>query len=686
MKAERDELSCTHCGARRSFIKPPLFIVTGAAGSGKSTACQRLAGTIDGVLFLDADTFADDLTSVATPQRDYVAFWRFLLRLAHEVGQNDTSVAFCGIALPEQVLANSDMLDYFSAVHFIGLVCDEEVLRTRISSRAGGASAAQRSDLHLDINRRLRLSASTVPNMTLIDATRERAAVAAAIRQAIVPDDLDDVSDEIWRPGYQGPAPVSAPIKFPPETDPVPRLPEQDPVPAAMGRPRRRPSTGTIVGIVAVVAMSATIVTLVTNSNREPADSTSAPAVERFALPDVVATDGVPFAGADPRRLPGTLDPIWSQSVPAAEGDDVWVEVIDRRSVLVAIGPDQTMPTGSSVLQSLDAETGITRWSTDFAVAPDSLAFVAANADSIAVIIDGTLTGIDAATGASVWTFGGTAAIIESNVERLVGTDILAIGSPDGTSTLVDMTTGDTVGQLDGPTIATDQLGQFYVRRDDDIVRYDLGNGFSSPTMVAAGLGDPVVAVVGRRVITSGPEGWTASIAADERLGLERGVLDGSEDFPTAAAILPMVGTTFVVAGAGVIVGADLDGGDIRFAWKRDGTVTAMYPTERGFLVHAASRGGAAQTIYDGRNGNAVVTLTVTAGLFDSLVVAGNGVLTKKTDPDGPRLAGLDLDGNEMWAIRDVTAASVGDRLIVTTTRLDDGSVRLDAVGDLPTP
>jgi len=60
MKAERNELSCTRCGDRRSFIKPPLFIVTGAAGSGKSTACQRLAGTINGVLFLDADTFADE--------------------------------------------------------------------------------------------------------------------------------------------------------------------------------------------------------------------------------------------------------------------------------------------------------------------------------------------------------------------------------------------------------------------------------------------------------------------------------------------------------------------------------------------------------------------------------------------------------------------------------------------------
>jgi hypothetical protein len=449
-----------------------------------------------------------------------------------------------------------------------------------------------------------------------------------------------------------------------------------------VGRRRRRSATLTVAGIVAVVAMSATIVTWVTNSDDEPADSTSVPAVERYELPDVVATSGVPFARADPRRLPDTLDPIWTRPVPAAEGDDVWVEVIDRRFVLVAIGPDRTAPTRSSVLHSLDAETGVAQWSIDLTASPRSVTLVATNADTIVLIVDGTLTGIDAATGEAVWVLRSVPALAETNVERVAGTDLVAIGSADGTSTLVAMTSGDIVGQLDGPTIAIDQLGQLYVRRGDDIVRYDRGDGYSSPTLVAAGLDDPVVAVVGGRVLTSEADSWTASIADDERLGTERELLDGSEGFPIAAAVLPMVGATFVVAGEGAIVGADLDGQEIRLAWERDGTVTAMYPTERGFLVHAASRGGADQTIYDGRNGTAVVTLTMAPGLFDALVVAGNGILTKKTDPDGARLAGLDLDGNEIWALRGVTAASVGDRLIVTTTRLDDGSIRLDGVGD----
>jgi len=51
-----------------------LLVVTGAAGSGKSTLCTRLAGTIPGVVLLDADIFAVDLVSVVPPNQDYQAF------------------------------------------------------------------------------------------------------------------------------------------------------------------------------------------------------------------------------------------------------------------------------------------------------------------------------------------------------------------------------------------------------------------------------------------------------------------------------------------------------------------------------------------------------------------------------------------------------------------------------------
>jgi outer membrane protein assembly factor BamB len=435
---------------------------------------------------------------------------------------------------------------------------------------------------------------------------------------------------------------------------------------------------------------------MLANPAEDLADSAPAPAVvgdelvaaqttERYALPDIVATTGVPFVGADPKRLPDRLDSIWSRTVPADATDDVWVEVIDRRFAVVVVGDDRASPTASSVLRSLDAESGVTRWSIDLEVPPRAVSFVAATADTVALIVAGQLIGIDSATGEEVWRLVRAQPIFASGVNRLRGTGFLAIRASGGTSTLVDITSGETVGQLEGPTIGTDHLGRWFVRRGADIVAYDLGDGFQEPVLVAVGVEDPVVAVLGREVLASSSEGWNVSAVSAEEIGFERDVPEGADEFPTAVAILPMLGTTFVVAGPGSIVGANLDGRTMRLGWMRNGAVTAMYPTERGFLIHAATEGGAIQTIYDGRTGDDLATLTITPGQLESLEVTANGLLTKEASSDGTRLAGLDLDGTEIWSIRDVQEASVGDRLIVTTKRLDDGSVRLDAVGDIPT-
>lgn len=111
------------------------MVVAGAGGSGKSTLCHRLARSIDGVVVLDADVFAKDLVSIVSPNRDYPSFWCSLMRFAHEISQNGDVVAYLGVTLPEQVQANQYAMSYFSAVHFLGLVCEEADLRSRILTR-----------------------------------------------------------------------------------------------------------------------------------------------------------------------------------------------------------------------------------------------------------------------------------------------------------------------------------------------------------------------------------------------------------------------------------------------------------------------------------------------------------------------------------------------------------------------
>jgi predicted kinase len=166
------------------------LVVSGAAGVGKSTVCARLAGTIPGAVLLDADVFAEDLVSVASLNQDYPAFWRSMMRLAHELAQNNVVVVYFSVMLPAQVLANSDMLSYFNSVHFLCLTCPPDVLRARLAGRVGsGATPARqlraRIEVWLDFNSALVAAASEVPTVTVLDAGRTMHQVEYDVRHWI---------------------------------------------------------------------------------------------------------------------------------------------------------------------------------------------------------------------------------------------------------------------------------------------------------------------------------------------------------------------------------------------------------------------------------------------------------------------------------------------------------------------
>jgi gluconate kinase len=179
-------LRCQRCADERPFLRAPLLVVTGSAGIGKSTLCARLAGTVRGVVALDADIFAEDLISVVLPNQDYPAFWRSMMRLAHETSQNQLTVVFFATMLPEQLLANTDVLNFFASVQFLCLTCDRDDLQERIARRDGDAIAAARIEAWIEFDRALLKAAAETPGATVMDAGRSMNDVEHDVRSWIV--------------------------------------------------------------------------------------------------------------------------------------------------------------------------------------------------------------------------------------------------------------------------------------------------------------------------------------------------------------------------------------------------------------------------------------------------------------------------------------------------------------------
>jgi predicted kinase len=186
-------LICPHCGSERAFLRKPLLVVTGTPGTGKSTVCARLAGTIPEAVLLDLDVFVDEIGSAAPPDPDYAAFWRLMMRLAHEVSQNDLAVVCFSVMLPEQVLANTEALRYFDSVEFLCLTCPPETLRARLTSRRGwGAAAGEAEGLSaavaywLEFDRILVDSAGRLPTATILDSAGEPDRVSEEVRDWLV--------------------------------------------------------------------------------------------------------------------------------------------------------------------------------------------------------------------------------------------------------------------------------------------------------------------------------------------------------------------------------------------------------------------------------------------------------------------------------------------------------------------
>jgi hypothetical protein len=166
------EAVCAHCGHAHPFLRLPLFVVTGASGAGKSALLLNTVGQLDGYVPLEMDILWGP--AFDQPQDDYREFRSVWLRMAKNIGQAGRPVVLFGSTVPEQFESNPERR-YFSQIHYLALVCQPDILSTRLRARPGwresGSADFLASMQHF--NRWFIENAhKTSPPMTLLDTSQ----------------------------------------------------------------------------------------------------------------------------------------------------------------------------------------------------------------------------------------------------------------------------------------------------------------------------------------------------------------------------------------------------------------------------------------------------------------------------------------------------------------------------------
>jgi gluconate kinase len=121
-------LRCPRCGQQPRLPGLPLFVVTGASGTGKTTIVEPLRRRLP-----DCEVFETDLIlHVAALGWDT---WRSTwLQLAHAIALNGRASVLCGSLLPEH-LEGLSARRLVGPIHFCNLDCPDQVLADRLRAR-----------------------------------------------------------------------------------------------------------------------------------------------------------------------------------------------------------------------------------------------------------------------------------------------------------------------------------------------------------------------------------------------------------------------------------------------------------------------------------------------------------------------------------------------------------------------
>ncbi|WP_342551365.1 AAA family ATPase [Paenibacillus sp. FSL R7-0652] len=113
--------------------KRPLFVITGASGTGKTTVSSHVRKLLPEFDVFDMDIIDNVDWQIAKEN------W---LRVAYSISLSGRGTILCGTMVPENI-ASSKYIDQFDQVHYVNLHCDDHVREARLQARGWNEDAIE---------------------------------------------------------------------------------------------------------------------------------------------------------------------------------------------------------------------------------------------------------------------------------------------------------------------------------------------------------------------------------------------------------------------------------------------------------------------------------------------------------------------------------------------------------------
>jgi hypothetical protein len=183
MESEGGIARCPACGGvDPSIAIRPLFVVTGASGSGKTTIFPELLRRMPGwCAVFDVDWLIDPLRDAAKDaQVNWSAFTDTWLHVAHGVAQNGLPTLLLAPFIPEH-LKNLPGRAWVGEIHHLVLDCPDGERVRRIEARP--CWRARDVDAQTEFGRWLRQNLAPVIDTSTLSPSEVADAVAAWVRE-----------------------------------------------------------------------------------------------------------------------------------------------------------------------------------------------------------------------------------------------------------------------------------------------------------------------------------------------------------------------------------------------------------------------------------------------------------------------------------------------------------------------